>query len=93
MDEDGTLVAEEALSMLDSNTLTGPEQAARYSAPTVVEPAAEPSMSHAIVLEAPAVSGWKTPVPGELPTQVENPVSILDMSDVRINYLPSPFSL
>jgi len=46
-------------------------------------------MSHAIVLEAPAVSGWKTPVLGELPTQVENPVSILDMSDVRINYLPS----
>jgi len=46
-------------------------------------------MSHAIVLEAPAVSGCKTPVPGELPTQVENPVSMLDMSDVRINYLPS----
>ena len=56
---------------------------------TIVEPEEEPLMSHAIVLEAPAVSGWKTPVPGELPTQVENPVSILDMSGVRINYLPS----
>ena len=56
---------------------------------TIVEPAEEPLMSHAIVLEAPAVSGWKTPVPGELPTQVENPVSILDMSGVRINHLPS----
>jgi len=89
MDEDGTLVADEALSLPDSNTLTGPEQVARYSAPTVVEPAEEPLMSHPIVLEAPAVSGWKMPVPGELSTQVENPVSILDMSGVRINYLPS----
>ena len=46
-------------------------------------------MSHAIGLEAPAVSSWKTPVPGELPTQVENPISILDMSAVHINCLPS----
>ena len=71
MDEDGTLVADEALSLPDSSTLTGPEQVARHPAPTVVEPAEEPLMSHAIGLEAPAVSGWKTPVPGELPTQVE----------------------
>ena len=71
MDKDWTLVADEALSLLDSNTLTGPEQVARYLAPTVVEPAEEPLMSHAIVLEAPAVSGLKTPVPGEPPTQVE----------------------
>ena len=88
MDEDGPLVADEALSLPDSSTLTGPEQVARHPAPTV-EPAEEVLMSHAIGLEAPAVSGWKTPVPGELPTQVENPVSILDMSGVRINYLPS----
>jgi len=93
MDYDGTLVADEALSLSDSNTLTGPEQVARYSDPTVVEPAEEPLMSHAIVLEAPVVSGWKTPVPGELPTLVDNPVSILDMSGVRINYLPSAFEL
>jgi len=39
MDKDWTLVADEALSLLDSNTLTGPEQVARYLAPTVVEPA------------------------------------------------------
>ena len=89
MDEAGTLVADEALSLPDPSTLTGPEQIARHPAPTVVEPAEEPLMSHAIGLEAPAVSGWKTPVPGELPTQVENPVSILDMSGGRINYLPS----
>jgi len=89
MDEDGTLVVDEALSLLDSNTLTGTDQVTTYSAPTVVEPAEEPLISHAIVLEVPVVSGWKTPVPRELPTQVENPVSILDMSGVRINYLPS----
>jgi len=89
MDEDGTLVADETLSLPDSKTLTGPEQVARYSAPTVAEPAEEPLMSHAIALEPPAVSGWKTPVPGEHPTKVESSVSILDMSGVRINYLPS----
>jgi len=49
-------------------------------------------MSLAIALEPPAVSGWRTPVPGEPPTKyfkVENSVSNLDMSDMRINYLPS----
>jgi len=46
-------------------------------------------MSHAIALEPPALSGWKTRVPGEPPTKVENSVSNLDMSGVRINYLPS----
>jgi len=89
MDEDGPLVADEALSLPNSSTLTGPEQVARHPAPTVVEPTEEPLMSHAIGLEAPTVSGWKTLVPGELPTQVENPVCTLDMSGVRINYLPS----
>jgi len=96
MDEDGTLIADEALSLPDSNTLTGPEQVARYSAPTVAEPAEEPLMSHAIVLEAPAVSGLKTPVPGEPPTQVENPSPSWTclacgstISPVRVN----PFSL
>jgi len=48
MDEDGTLVADETLPLPDSNTRTGPEQVARHSAPTVAEPAEEPSMSHAI---------------------------------------------
>jgi len=89
MDEDGTLVADEVLSLQDSKTLTGPEQVAWYSAPMVAEPAEEPLMSHAIALEPPAVSGWKMPVPGEPPTKGENYVSILDMSGVRINYLPS----
>jgi len=89
MDEDGTLVADETLSLLHSKTRTGPEQVARHSAPTVAEPAEEPLMSHAIALEPPAVSGWKTPVPGEPPTKVKNYVSNLDMSGVRINYLPS----
>ena len=46
-------------------------------------------MSHAIALEPPEVSGWKMPVPGKPPTQAENSVSILDMSGMRINYLPS----
>jgi len=40
-------------------------------------------MSHTIALEPPAVSGWKTPVPGEPPTKVNNSVSNLDMSGVR----------
>ena len=31
MDEDGTPVADEALPLLDSNTLTGPEQVAKYA--------------------------------------------------------------
>jgi len=84
MSEDRTLVADEVLSLPDSKTLTGPEQVARYSAPTVAEPAEEPLMSHTIASEPVAVSGWKTPVP-----KVENSVSILDMSGVQINYLPS----
>jgi hypothetical protein len=62
MDEDGPLVPDEALSLPDSSTLTGPEQVARHPAPTVVEPAEELLMSHAIGLEAPAVIGCKTPV-------------------------------
>jgi len=57
MDEDGTLVADETLSLPDSKTRTGPEQVARHSAPTVAEPTEEPLMSHAIALEPPAVSG------------------------------------
>jgi len=77
MDEDRTLVTDETLSLPDSKTLTRPEQVARYSAPTVAEPAEELLMSHAIAVEPPAVSGWKTPVPGEPPTKVENSVSIL----------------
>jgi len=81
MDEDGTLVADETLSLPDSKTLNGPEQVARYSAPTVAD-AEEPLKSPAIALEPPAVSGWKTPVLGEPPTKVENSVSILDMSGV-----------
>jgi len=91
MDEDGTIVADETLSLPDSKTRTVPEQVARHwhSASTVAEPAEEPSMSNAIVLEPPAVSGWKRPVPGDPPTEVENSVSNLDMSGVRINYLPS----
>ena len=92
MDEDGPLVPDEALSLPDSSTLTGPEQVARHPTPTVVEPAEELLRSHAISLEAPAVSGCKTPVRGEVPAQVESPVtpvSVLDMSGVRINYLPS----
>ena len=89
MDEDRTLVADETLSLPDSKTRTVPEQVARHSAPTVAEPAEEPLMVHAIALEPPAVSSWKRPVPGDSPTEVENSVSNLDMSDVRINYLPS----
>jgi len=89
MDEDGTLVTDETLSPLDSKTRAVPEQVARHSAPTVAEPAEEPLMSHAIALEPPAVSGWKRPVPGDPPTEVENSVSNLDVSGVRINYLPS----
>jgi len=89
LDEDGTLVANETLSLPDSKTRTEPEQVARHSAPTVAEPAEESLMSHAIGLDPPAVSGWKTSVPGEPPIDVENSVSNLDMSGVRINYLPS----
>jgi len=89
MDEDGTLVADETLSLSDSKTRTEPEQVARHSAPTVAEPAEEPSKSHAIALEPPAVSGWKRPVPVDPPTEVENSDSNLDMSGVRINYLSS----
>ena len=50
LDTDGTPIADEALPLLDSNTLTGPEQVAKYSAPTFEEPAEKPLMSHAIVL-------------------------------------------
>jgi len=89
MDEDRTLVADETLSLPDSKTRTEPEQVARHSAPTVAEPAEEPSKSHAIVLEPPAVSGWKRTVPVGPPTEVKNSDSNLDMSGVRINYLPS----
>ena len=89
MDEDGTLVADETLSLPDSKTRTEPEQVARNSALTVAEPTEELSKSHAIALEPSAVSGWKRPVPVDPPNEVENPDSNLDMSGVRINYPPS----
>ena len=89
MDEDGTLVADETPSLPDSKTRIEPEQIARHSAPPVAEPAEEPSKSHTIVLELPAISGWKRPVQVDPPTEVENSDSNLDMSGVQINYLPS----
>ena len=55
MDEDGTIVADETLSLPDSKTRTVPEQVARHLAPTVAEPTDELSKSHAIALEPPAV--------------------------------------
>jgi len=91
MDEDGTLLADETLSLPDSKTRAEPEprQVSRNSALTVAEPAEELSKFHTTALEPPAVSGWKRPVPVDPPTEVENADSNLDMSGVRINYLPS----
>ena len=89
MDEDGTPVADETPSLPDSKTRTEPEQVAIHSAPTVAEPAEEPSKSHTIALAPPAVCGRKRPVLVDPPTGIKKSDSNLNLSGVWINYFPS----